>query len=173
MEEWVIDVIRTSAVGLLTFYGGYFVTVRKERKAQVNQHKLEVLQKLYTPLYRTLIRSLHPMEGYDGLNQKSFDKIKEVIEENISLVDPELEVIYYGLKEDEFLSQQTLNFIDYDKMFFHHVAYHYNSLRKQLGLPFDRTYLSIRSLYKRWVKKNGKSSVLKWIKKVSKKVVAE
>lgn len=96
---------------------------------------------------------------------KQFEKIEKIIQESLELVDPQLELIIWILKEEYYIqsTHPNINYIslDEDRRLVDYVEFQYNNLRKQLGLPYDSGKISVldrlensKQTYK--VKKNSK-----------------
>lgn len=146
MEEKYLTTITTIGVVMLTALLTYFTTVRKERSQQVNRHRLEILNNLYTPIYRILYTSVFPGDGYGGIDEGRANSIIEVVEQNIELADPVLEELIWSLKEEIYIEGNNRNsytLFDEEREVLDHVVYNYNLLRKKLNLPYDYAYFSL------------------------------
>ncbi|RKD24226.1 hypothetical protein BEP19_07420 [Ammoniphilus oxalaticus] len=149
MKEILKSATPTISVAILSILLTYFTTVKRERSQQVNKHRLEILQKLYTPIYRVIFTSVFPGGGYDGLDKWNAYSLVNIVEQNIELTDPILEELCWDLKEELYYSdERMLCFVDKDRRVLDHVVYNYNLLRKQLNLPYDYAYFSLNERFR-------------------------
>jgi hypothetical protein len=154
MNDSFITGSLTALATVVTAVFTYVTTVRKERKAQVNTHRLEILQKVYTPIYRVIMDGVYPGDGYEGLTNSQLNKIYDIITERLELVDPRLEQLVWSLKEDQMLEGRQFEenigpYLDEDREFLDYVEFRYNDLRKSLGLPYDSIVFAIEERWRR------------------------
>lgn len=112
----------------------------------MNKYRLEILERMYTPIYRIIYKSVFPGNGYEGVDENDASLIINVVEQNIELADPILEELVWNLKEDLYHNannRDRYNRFDENRKVLDHVNYNYNLLRKKLGLPYDYAYFSI------------------------------
>lgn len=85
-----------------------------------------------------MLRGVNPLEGYEGIWQKQFNEIEEIVSNKYMLVDPVLDNIMWQLKETDFIlsgynNEYNINY-DQNRKLLNHVEIEYNKLRKSIGL---------------------------------------
>ncbi|NEU29169.1 hypothetical protein GN156_00025 [bacterium LRH843] len=166
----MIEAFITAGAVVVTALFTYWTTVRSERKKQVNKHRLDILQKLYGPIYKAYNSSVIPTDGFEGLWDVHANKIIEIFDENIEIADPLLEEFIWGLKEDVFINNRNRHVVyDEDRKLLEHVSYNYNLLRKQLNLPYDSAYFSFSEVInynmRKWLRRKKRIRALRIVRK--------
>lgn len=118
----------------------YLFALKKDSKQIYSKYKISILEELYTPIYKIILREVNPLDGYEGISGKQFTEIKEIISDKYILVDPVLDNIIWSLKEDECLNRGYEKYycFDKDRRLLTHVERQYNKLRKSIGLPYEK-----------------------------------
>ena len=99
MNESIIGLLVAAMTILLTNIFSYLFAIKKEVRIQSTQYKIEILDKVYTPIYKILSRSVAPGDSYEGIDDHQLDRINEIVEEDVNLVDPNLNSIIWSLRE--------------------------------------------------------------------------
>ena len=142
ISDFTPMIIATITIFFSSFFG-YLFTLKKESKQAYNKYRIEILENLYSPIYKELIQGIWPGEGYEGIDISQFTKIKKTVNENSILVDPTLDNLVWSLAEDAHnLGYDTL---DADRYLFNHVIKEYNALRKSVGLPHEKEITRIKN----------------------------
>lgn len=142
LSDFAPIIIATVTIFFSSFFG-YLFTLRRESKQAYNKYRIEILENLYSPIYKVLIQEIWPGEGYEGIDLSQFTKIKSIVDENSILVDPKLDNLVWSLAEDAHkLGYVTL---DADRYLFNHVIKEYNALRKSVGLPHEKEFKRIKN----------------------------
>jgi hypothetical protein len=162
-KQVLINLVVASVSVVITNIFNYIFTLKKETRLQATKYKEEILIKVYTPIYKELIKQIYPGDGYEGISLSTFRDIEKIVEDNLTLVDPQLQLIISGIKEDiayiGYCDSINSVIIDQDSKLFHYVFKQYNLLRKNLGLPYEKQYPKwiIRFKFKvRWLLKSIK-----------------
>ncbi|MFD0768854.1 hypothetical protein ACFQZ1_08000 [Bacillus sp. CGMCC 1.60114] len=138
-------VVSTGGVIITAILTHYF-TIKKEKFSKTFEYKIKILKEVYAPIYRILVKNIHPFDGYEGITVKSFKEIDQIFEEKVELIDPILEEFIWILKEECYLNQNHPKGewvqVDQDKKFLNYVQYQYNNLRKEMNLPYDYAEVS-------------------------------
>ncbi|SET85848.1 hypothetical protein SAMN05216389_1442 [Oceanobacillus limi] len=150
-------------IAAVTSFVTHKLAISKERRLQTEKHKLEILNKVYTPLYRAFIDKLmkdygRPF-GYLGVDTDLFTELNKIYKQNIFLIDPGLESRIWEIKEHFYQEQIRMDETgdrtpikgDYDNRLIRYVFYQYNKMRRKLKLPYDKTYFKHHDLYEKFV----------------------
>ncbi|WJY28272.1 hypothetical protein [Sporosarcina trichiuri] len=143
MIESVIGLLVAAVTIFITNIFSYIFAMKKEVRIQSTSYKIETLEKVYTPIYKILIKDVVPGDGYESIDDHQLDCISKIAEENINLVDPKLDNILWKLREDVRYAHQEEGYNDFiyldeDRMLLHHVESYFNKLRKAVGLPYEK-----------------------------------
>ncbi|MFJ8119552.1 hypothetical protein [Bacillus mycoides] len=158
-------VVTTTGVIITAFLTHHF-TLRREKYAKTFEYKLKIVTELYAPIYRKMTPSMRPLHyGYQGISIKTFKEIEEIIEENIELVDPVLQHVIWELRERCYILSDHPKGegvgVDTDRELLDYIQYQFNSIRKELKLPYDSTTLSFRTKLNIYKKKKERNKVYK------------
>ncbi|WP_121614775.1 hypothetical protein [Virgibacillus halodenitrificans] len=150
-DSWT-GIISAVLIAVITSFVTHNLAILKERRLQTEKYKLEILEKVYTPLYRSLINKMikdynNPF-GYSGIDPDLYNDIYNIYKQHIYLIDPGLEKRFWEIKahfEDEKRRMSEMkdeHFIqmDYEYRFIRYVSYQYNKMRRKLNLPYEKTY---------------------------------
>ncbi|MFF2240147.1 hypothetical protein ACFVUU_18575 [Bacillus thuringiensis] len=134
--------ITTVVSGLIGIIIGHFFTLKRERRGRVYKNKEKVLKEVYAPIYQILSQDKSYFSDYKGPGK--LGEIEKIIHSNSELVDSRLREIIEDTKAGGCLMDVTIgNYsgpkaaYDFEELFCY-VYSKYNSLRKELGLPYDK-----------------------------------
>lgn len=151
MNESIIGLLVAVITLFVTNILSYYFAIKKEVRLQATQYKLEMLDKVYTPIYKLLIIDIAPGEGYECIDDTILKSIIEITESNFNLVDPKLNSIIWKLKEEMFFkfeqqrnSDDPFTYYDEDRVLFNHIEKYHNHLRKSLGFPSESKFKGFR-----------------------------
>ncbi|PGM03795.1 MULTISPECIES: hypothetical protein [Bacillus cereus group] len=151
----IVTVLSVFITAVLT----HIFTSKRDKYGKVYDHKLKILTDVYTPIYRYMMDEVEPGEEYGGLSVDTYHAVKDILESNIHLIEPGLESMLWQLNEQYYYidHMRTKNF-DEDKKFMRYVVFQYNLLRKDLGLPYDKSRVSIKKRVQMYSKENKRIS---------------
>ncbi|MDA2639640.1 MULTISPECIES: hypothetical protein [Bacillus] len=151
----IVTVLSVFITAVLT----HIFTSKRDKYGKVYDHKLKILTDVYTPIYRYMMDEVDPGEPYRGLSVDTYLAVKDVLESNIHLIEPGLESMLWQLNEQYYYidHMRTRNF-DEDKKFMRYVVFQYNLLRKDLGLPYNKSTVSIKKRVQMYSKENKRIS---------------
>ncbi|EPZ0458941.1 hypothetical protein ACXI9T_004208 [Bacillus paranthracis] len=129
--------------GLIGIIIGHFFTLKRERRGRTYKNKEKVLKEVYAPIYQILLSDVSDSSAYKGTVKLS--PIEEIVRNNSELVDSQLLKMVQKTRQGiRFVDGPTKAIedrkvmFDTDREFFIHIHSKYNSLRKELGLPYDK-----------------------------------
>ncbi|WP_144650200.1 hypothetical protein [Bacillus cereus] len=136
-EKLIIGVVGVIIGAILN----HFLNQRRERLSREYKNKEMVLKEVYAPLYKILSQDKSYFSDYKGPGK--LGEIENIIHSNSELVDSQLRKIVEDTKGSIHFMDVTLgNYsgpkaaYDFEELF-RYVYSKYNSLRKNLGLPYD------------------------------------
>ncbi|RTE09618.1 hypothetical protein [Paenibacillus whitsoniae] len=152
------------AVAMLAFIGTilgnifthFFTNSRTDRELKRKQ-QTDRLELVYEPIIKIIDDGIFPGDGYEGINDSQLSGIGEILKGNARYVDEKLEIFIYGFKEESYQNAMAnVDFPVYDanRKMLDYVLKKYNSLRKDLYLPYQRNrwiwswWLSLQMTYK-------------------------
>ncbi len=127
---------------------GYYFSLKKDSRKSYTTYRKEILEKIYIPIYKILIREVYPSDGYESIHLGQLSEIETIVRKNPALVDPKLDSFIWSFIED---AQRGCEIFDEDRALLNHVTREYNELRKSMGLPYEkrRTYKRIKNMLRR------------------------
>ncbi|KAB2493212.1 hypothetical protein F8158_22875 [Bacillus cereus] len=135
--------ITTVVSGLIGIIIGHFFTLKRERRGRVYKNKEKVLKEVYAPIYKILSPDFGYSSEYKGTVK--IKQIEEIVHNNSELVDTQLIQMVKdtraGIRMVDGPTGEKDDFTvvyDHDKKFFTYIRDQYNSLKKELGLPYDK-----------------------------------
>ncbi|MCB4844103.1 hypothetical protein LHW04_03375 [Bacillus tropicus] len=151
----IVTVFSVFITAILT----HIFTSKRDKYGKVYDHKIKILTDVYTPIYRYLMDEVEPGDEYGGLSLDTYHAVRDILESNIHLIEPELESMLWQLNEQYYyLNQMRTRNFDSDKKFMRYVVFQYNLLRKDLGLPYDKSRISIKKRIQMYSKENKRIS---------------
>ncbi|PDZ55012.1 hypothetical protein CON15_24085 [Bacillus cereus] len=137
-EKLVIGVVGVIIGAILN----HFLNQVRERRGREYKNKEIVLKEVYAPLYKILSQDKSYISGYKGPGK--LGEIENIIHSNSEFVDSKLREIVESTKGGiRFMDVTSGNYsglkagYDFEELFCY-VYSKYNSLRKELGLPYDK-----------------------------------
>ncbi|MEN8644698.1 hypothetical protein ABFE25_08380 [Bacillus toyonensis] len=137
-EKIIYAVIGAIVGSLLT----QIFTWIRERRGRERKNKDKILKEVYAPIYQILSQDKSYFLDYKGPGK--LGEIENIIHSNSELVDSQLIEIVKDTKGGGRLMDVTIgNYsgpkasYDFEELF-RYVYSKYNSLRKELGLPYDK-----------------------------------
>lgn len=145
--EKIIYAVAGSLIGIIATAIGAIITHllagKREKRGRIYNNKEKALKEVYAPIYKILSSDLVDSSQYKGTVKLS--AIEEIVRDNSELVDSQLLKMVrktrYGIR---FVGGPTMAIedrkamYDVDREFFIHIHSKYNSLKKELGLPYDK-----------------------------------
>lgn len=145
--EKIIYAVAGSLIGIIATVIGAIITHllagKREKRGRIYNNKEKALKEVYAPIYKILSSDLDDSSQYKGTVKLS--AIEEIVRDNSELVDSQLLKMVrktrYGIR---FVDGPTMAIedrkamYDVDRGFFIHIHSKYNSLKKELGLPYDK-----------------------------------
>ncbi|PFV39821.1 hypothetical protein COL00_26620 [Bacillus cereus] len=117
-------------------------TWSRERRGRKRNNKEKILKEVYAPIYQILSQDKSYFSDYKGPGK--LGEIEKIIHSNSELVDSRLREIIEDTKAGGCFMDVTIgNYsgpkaaYDFEELFCY-VYSKYNSLRKKLGLPYDK-----------------------------------
>ncbi|PIC66752.1 hypothetical protein CSV71_08030 [Sporosarcina sp. P21c] len=143
MNESIIGLLVAAVTIFITNIFSYIFAMKKEVRIQSTNYKIEILDKVYTPIYKILIQDVVPGDGYESIDDHQLESILKIAAENINLVDPKLDNILWKLREEVRYAERETQYngfiyLDEDRMLLYHIESYYNKLRKAIGLPYEK-----------------------------------
>jgi len=134
---------------ILTSYLTFWLT-RERDKTQLNIDNMKkVLDEVYVPIISIINAGIWPMEGYEGLSETQVNQIIKILEVNELLIDAKLSNFACAFEEDVYINGRNggnPNYVSYDddRNFLDYVLRRYHRLRKDVYLPYDKSYVGFR-----------------------------
>lgn len=75
MNESIIGLLVASVTIFLTNVFSYLFAIKKEARLQSTQYKIEILDKVYTPIYKILTTDIIPGDGYECIDDHQLESI--------------------------------------------------------------------------------------------------
>ncbi|MGG0756975.1 hypothetical protein [Brevibacillus laterosporus] len=104
--------------------------------------------KIYQPIMQICVRTTHPGDNYEGLNEHNVMEIYKIVNDNDNYiyVDMKLLNLVESLYEDvanesRYEKNNNYNDFDEDRKLFNHVLVKYNQLKRKVQLPYERDYV--------------------------------
>ncbi|KPU55545.1 hypothetical protein [Bacillus wiedmannii] len=144
--EKIIYAVAGSVIGIVATVIGAIITHllagKREKRGRIYNNKEKALKDVYAPIYKILLSDLSDSLKYKGTVK--IDQIEEIVRNNSELVDSQLLKMVQETRQGiRFVDGPTMAIedrgvmYDVDRKFFIHIHSKYNSLKKELGLPYD------------------------------------
>lgn len=143
------SVIAVVVSSMMNFGFQLYFDKRKSRERdllEIKENDKIIIKELYGPILNILGQDIIPGDGYEGVDSDQLTSIRNIIDINPHLVDVELDHITYSFVEElmhlgrnQSIPPSFEKFIDFDRKLMDHVLSMYNTKRKNLNLPYNKS----------------------------------
>ncbi|PLR80926.1 hypothetical protein CVD25_19710 [Bacillus canaveralius] len=145
MNFWLeAGIVITQLVAVfLSAFLGVKSAVSIENFKKDRQIKEKMLEQIYEPIWKIFFEEYIKSKGYKGITKDDYKLLREVVDTNLSYIDPEFEDMI--IRNDLILESIELwgindVLIDHDGELYNYVRTKYNELREDLKLPHFNGY---------------------------------
>ncbi len=171
MNISISEILKIVVTAVLTSSLTYIFTFKKDKDEKIFRANKELLDEVFKPIIKILNNSVFPGDCYEGLSIGEIQKIIDILENNLPIIEPKLESYILDFKEEiminSYENSSMHDIYDFDGKFKNYIDYEYNKIRRKLYLPYSRSpflyyriynyfllmYLKIKRIIKRKFKK--------------------